>query len=263
MPADVLNVTWTCVENVSYAELQQGAARCQASTGTGSINQLVDLKSEKSITYTVTATSNDYDTYSNTATITAPVGVVDPVLANNTSTVTNEIYALWMPQISDEVYDHLYAPNLIITDFVAGPHGFSVTIKNIGLAPVTSDFWVDVYLDPLMEPTGPNMVPDGYQYGSYGHAQWHVINRTLYKDQTMTLLLTDSGILDPYFAWQNIAWPLPTTLKLWAQVDSYGRDANNNPVWYGKVLETHEIMRTAYDNIVGPINVNPIDPVDP
>jgi uncharacterized repeat protein (TIGR01451 family) len=262
--ASLINVTWTCKANVSQND--SAFTHCGALSGTGSIDEYIDIQVGKIITYTVTTTNNDYDASTNTATVYVPDDVFDPDLANNTSSVTNQIYALWMPEIANHVYDHVYAPNLIITDFQAGPHGISVTIKNVGLAPVMTAFWVDVYLDPQFAPTGPNMIPDGYQWGSYGHAQFRIPAspaNPFIKDQTLTLTLAALPFMDPYWSWQQITWPLPTNINLWAQVDSYGRDSNNAPVWYGSVLETHEIENTVYDNIAGPIHIDPNNSVDP
>jgi len=80
LPAALTGATFT-------ATATGGAANFDA-TGSGSINDTVDLPSGSSITYVVTGTVSAAATGSltNTATVTAPVGVDDSDLTNNTAT---------------------------------------------------------------------------------------------------------------------------------------------------------------------------------
>src|SRR5436190_10614780 len=72
-----LTATWTCVG--------AGGGTCTAS-GSGNINDIVNLPAGGSVTYTVSATisaGTGTSTLSNTATVTVPGGVVDAVPGNN------------------------------------------------------------------------------------------------------------------------------------------------------------------------------------
>jgi uncharacterized repeat protein (TIGR01451 family) len=77
--ADLTGVTWTCAA--------VGGATCTAA-GAGDINDSVTLPSGSSLTYIVNATidAGATGTLVNTATITAPGGVTDPVPGNNSAT---------------------------------------------------------------------------------------------------------------------------------------------------------------------------------
>ena len=80
LPATLLGATWTCTPT--------GGAACGAATGSGSINQLIDMPAATTVTFTVTATvsSSAGGLLSNTANVALPIGVVDSDPANNTST---------------------------------------------------------------------------------------------------------------------------------------------------------------------------------
>jgi hypothetical protein len=82
VPAAITDVTWTCVGT-------DGGA-CTAS-GSGDIDDTVDLPVGDTVTYTLSGTispsvSGDL---TNTATVTAPGGVTDPDLGNNSATDTD------------------------------------------------------------------------------------------------------------------------------------------------------------------------------
>ncbi len=85
LPGALVAANWSCTPT--------GGAICGAPTGTGSINQLLDMPAGSSVTFTVTATVSPSatGTLSNTATATEPVGVVDSDPSNNTSTDLTDI----------------------------------------------------------------------------------------------------------------------------------------------------------------------------
>ena len=70
-----------------------GGSVAGASSGTGNINQRVNLPPGGSVIFTVTATvsSSATGTLVNTATVTAPAGVTDPFAGNNSATDTDTI----------------------------------------------------------------------------------------------------------------------------------------------------------------------------
>ena len=82
LPVTITLATWTC--------LGGGGGACTPS-GSGHINDTVNLPVGGTVTYTLTGTVSPLATgnLSNTATVTAPGGVTDPNLANNSATDTN------------------------------------------------------------------------------------------------------------------------------------------------------------------------------
>ena len=80
LPISLSGVTWTC--SVS------GAGTCPAASGTGNIGGAVSLTVGSVATFTITGTLASSATANllNTATVSAPVGVTDPTLVNNSAT---------------------------------------------------------------------------------------------------------------------------------------------------------------------------------
>jgi uncharacterized repeat protein (TIGR01451 family) len=81
-----LTCTWTCTG--------AGGGTCTAS-GSGNVNDTVNLPSGGSVTYTASCTVSAAatGTLSNTATVTAPAGVTDPTPGNNSATDTDALGA--------------------------------------------------------------------------------------------------------------------------------------------------------------------------
>ncbi len=88
--ADTLPATLTVV---SWTSVGAGGAAGNDASGTGNINDVVDLPSGASLTYTVTATVSPtaVGSLANTATVTVPSGVTDPNTGNNSATDTDTI----------------------------------------------------------------------------------------------------------------------------------------------------------------------------
>jgi len=84
LPAAIASASWTCVGT--------GGATCSA-TGTGNINDRVNIPVGGTVTYSVIATTSAGAVGSivNTATVTAPTGVTDPDGTNNSATDTDTI----------------------------------------------------------------------------------------------------------------------------------------------------------------------------
>jgi len=82
-----LTCTWTCVG--------AGGGTCTAS-GSGNLNDTVNLPSGGSVTYTASCTISAAatGTLSNTATVTAPAGVTDPAPGNNSATDSDTLSAV-------------------------------------------------------------------------------------------------------------------------------------------------------------------------
>ena len=92
-PAACVSPTWTCVG--------AGGGTCTAS-GSGNINDAVNLPSGGSVTYTATCpvSSGASGSLANTATVTAPGGTTDPNTANNSATDTDTINSIAAPQFT-------------------------------------------------------------------------------------------------------------------------------------------------------------------
>jgi uncharacterized repeat protein (TIGR01451 family) len=84
LPAAITGATWTCVG--------AGGGSCTAS-GSGDINDLVNLPLGATATYTLTGTISALamGSLSNTATVTAPGAIADPNPANNSATDTDTL----------------------------------------------------------------------------------------------------------------------------------------------------------------------------
>jgi uncharacterized repeat protein (TIGR01451 family) len=118
LPAELIGATWSCAST--------GAAACSAATGSGSINDTVDMPAGSTVTFTVTATvaSGASGTLTNTATVTLPTGVVDSDPANNSATDTTVI---------DKVADLAVTKTDNVTSLTPGqPVNYDITVVNNG-----------------------------------------------------------------------------------------------------------------------------------
>jgi uncharacterized repeat protein (TIGR01451 family) len=88
LPADLVGASWTCQVT--------GRASCVAS-GSGDINEKVDLPTGSALTYTIRATfgPDANGLVSNSATVMPPAGISDPNLADNSATDTTLIRAIF------------------------------------------------------------------------------------------------------------------------------------------------------------------------
>jgi uncharacterized repeat protein (TIGR01451 family) len=84
LPAALTGFSWACTPSGT-------GASCGTPAGAGNIDVLVTLPAGTSATFTVSGTvpAGTGGQLINTATVTAPVGVTDPVAGNNSATDTN------------------------------------------------------------------------------------------------------------------------------------------------------------------------------
>ncbi|MGB8860273.1 MAG: hypothetical protein WCC60_13490, partial [Ilumatobacteraceae bacterium] len=114
MPAQLSTPTWTCTASAG--------STCPAA-GAGNINAAVDLAVGGTATFTVTSPVTGTGVLSNTATITAPVGINDPAGNNSATDVTT-----------------IQRPDLALTKshtgtFIVGNNGtYTLTVRNVGAA---------------------------------------------------------------------------------------------------------------------------------
>ncbi len=118
-----LTCTWTCVG--------AGGGTCTAS-GSGNLNDTVNLPSGGSVTYTASCTVSAAatGTLSNTATVTAPAGVTDPTPGNNSATDSDTLGA--SADLSITKTDGL------TTATPGGSITYTITATNAGPSPAAS-----------------------------------------------------------------------------------------------------------------------------
>jgi large repetitive protein len=88
IPVEIKDITWSCVPSEH--------AFC-INNGSGSIYELLDIPNGESLTYTINGVLSSLYTITNTVNITAPVGIPDPYLDNNKSSVTNTLFVNIFP----------------------------------------------------------------------------------------------------------------------------------------------------------------------
>ena len=150
-------------------------------------------------------------------------------------------YKLYLPLVAR---NYASGPDLVVERITATSNSAQVVITNQGNAPVVDESWADLYVNPNPVPTGGNQTwNDGRT--TQGIA-WGVtlIALPLMPGGSLTLPYGDA-----YF-WPSLSSyeAIPAGTAIYAQVDS----ANANTT-YGAVLETHEILGEAYNNIAGPV----------
>jgi uncharacterized repeat protein (TIGR01451 family) len=131
------------------------------------------------------------------------------------------VYYVYLPLVAR---NYAVAPDLVVVDIA--PDGTGMTIQNQGDAPATDDFWVDLYVNPTVPPTGVNQT---WQSQGGGGIVWGV-TYDLAPGETLVL---DLG--SPYY------------------VPSRSNFGGTIAAGYGAVLENHEIVGGAYNNITGPV----------
>jgi len=131
-------------------------------------------------------------------------------------------------------------PDLVVDEIIATPRNVQVVIRNRGVAPVESEFWVDAYINPRTEPTGVNQTWD--QLGNYGLV-WGVTASALPIEPGESITLTFGGLYyRPDFS--RVSWPLAVGTPVYVQADTL-----NLATTYGAVLEIHEAIGEDYNNI--------------
>ncbi|MEQ1862398.1 MAG: SdrD B-like domain-containing protein, partial [Chthoniobacteraceae bacterium] len=133
-PAALTSVTW----------MSAGAGGGSGTlSGSGDINDTVNLPAGGSVTYTVMASIDPSatGTLSNTATITAPGGVTDPNSANNSATDTDTLTAQADLAITKT--------DGVTTAFVGGSVTYTITVSNSGPSNVVGALITDVFPSAL------------------------------------------------------------------------------------------------------------------
>lgn len=139
-------------------------------------------------------------------------------------------------------------PDLVVEAIVLSPR-LGVVVRNVGVAPVTDAFWVDLYLNPNLAPAAVNQIwPELATQGG----TWGVTADGLPLAPGASLLLTVGDVFyQPEYS--NLPAQLAAGTVLYAQVDSWNPDTS-----YGAVWENHERDGTAYNNLRGPVQTDGI-----
>ncbi|HEX9335668.1 MAG TPA: FAD:protein FMN transferase, partial [Pseudonocardiaceae bacterium] len=135
--ATVSDIFPAAIASDTFTAVASGGASGFSASGTGNISDTVNLPSGSTITYTVQAnvSSSATGSVANTATVTAPVGVTDSNLANNTATDTDTL----TPQADLAITK---------TDGVASVSAGGSTIYGLG-APPGREGWEVGIQDPI------------------------------------------------------------------------------------------------------------------
>jgi hypothetical protein len=172
-------------------------------------------------------------------------GDSDPTPDHVVITVSEPFY-VYLPSLHSR---HVVAPNLVVESLSATSRNVELVIRNRGNSPVTDAFWVDVYINPRTPPYAVNETYD--DLGDFGLA-WAVQKeglRQLVPGGSLTLRMNDA-FYDPDIS--TFPGNLQPGTPIYAQVDSFNPSTN-----YGTVLESHEAIGQAYDNIYGPVLSQP------
>jgi hypothetical protein len=155
------------------------------------------------------------------------------------------IFHAYMPLLSN---NYAVGPDLIVESIQATANNVRLIIKNQGNAPVESGFFVDVYMNPSPAPTRVNQT--WLDLANEGLV-WAVTGQQALSKLIPGGSLTLNVLNDPYYqpGFSAVSWPLRSGTTVYAQVDSY----NDPDTGYGLVLETHEMLGGAYNNIRGPV----------
>ena len=195
----------------------------------------VDPNLSESTVFTNTAliTGADFDADTGNNTASAAVSVEAPPQQLSATT--------YLPVL---LKNNILAPDLIVSNLIATSNGITITIRNIGNAPATDSFWVDVYIDPDPAPSEVNQ--HWWELAAQGLV-WGVTSPIGIND-TLTLTIDDAYYSASY---SGFSGTLPVETQVYAQVDSVNLNTN-----YGGVLELDEILTNRpYNNITGTLSI--------
>ena len=158
---------------------------------------------------------------------------------NVTATFDIATFFVYLPMIANGTVS---APDLVVTDVQANADGVIVTIENQGNAPTDNYFWVDFYVNPNPVPSRVNQLwSDVADQG----VVWGV-QQQLQVGESLTLMYSNdpAALNQYYFAQYSHFSGVAAGVPIYAQVDSA-----NNRSQTGGVLETHELIGAAYNNV--------------
>jgi uncharacterized repeat protein (TIGR01451 family) len=177
-----------------------------------------------------------------TAVVTAS-NSINVMTATTTISITDFV-RIYLPVV---MRNYVAAPDLVVERITALSNSVQVVVRNEGDTSVVDEFWVDAYLDPTTPPTAVNQT---WQHvGDHGIV-WGVTSDALplKPGEAITLTVTPAGGGYYHADLSNVSWPLAPGTRVYAQADSAHTETS-----YGGVMENHEIIGGAYNNITGPV----------
>lgn len=178
--AQLTGVTWTC-DDVSGA--------CTEASGTGNINTTVTLFNGGTATFIVigTVASNATGSLVNTATVTAPAGVIDPTPSNNSATDTDTILSPADLSITKT--------NGVITVTAGTLVTYRIVVTNIGPGAVTGAVVSDTFSTKFTGVTWSCTASGGSSCGTPASGNSGNINRAVNLLNGGTATFIASGTL--------------------------------------------------------------------
>jgi hypothetical protein len=152
-------------------------------------------------------------------------------------------YSVFLPLINKVGYPDLVVDSVSVT----GDAAVEIVIRNSGQAPVTSLFWVDLYIGLTDSSQPPTQLNDIWNNFSPHGGVWAVKADQLpiAVGQTVTLRVNDNSF---NAGLSDIGALIGANTPLYVQVDS--ADISNPN---GGVLENHEQNNGLYNNLIGPV----------
>jgi uncharacterized repeat protein (TIGR01451 family) len=205
-----------------------------AVSGNFALPASIDAGVAASYTYSYTVLPTDLpDPLTNVVTVTAQTPLGSGVSAMAITAVTLEPHTIFLPIVFN---NHVSAPDLLVADVIVNGDEVMVIISNAGNRAATDSFWVDMYINPIIAPTGINQT---WETNGGEGLVWGIENPSLAPGATLTLTLSSPA----YFAdASNFSGTIAAGSTLYVQVDSAG------PFDYGNVQELDED-----NNIYGPL----------
>ena len=172
-------------------------------------------------------------------------GVARPIDANNDRNAVCDIGAFEAPQFVFTAFlpmitkNKTFAPDLVVDSVTLGSNDVQVVVKNIGDRSATTNFWVDIYVNPGTVPVGVN---DTWEVIGGEGIVWGVTDVTLAPNDSLTLTLSSSHYS---VAKSRFSGNIAVGSAIYGHVDSAHLGVPN-----GNVLESHEILNGSYNNII-------------
>ncbi|MFN8456014.1 MAG: choice-of-anchor D domain-containing protein [Anaerolineae bacterium] len=188
----------------------------------------VTLSSSTAVSPTFTA-PNSSAVLTFSLTVTDSLGLADP--SPDEVVITINTVKLYLPLVFNNAAS---GPDLVVESLKAGSNGLTLVVRNLGNAPVSDAFWVDVYFNPSQT---PGLNKPWNTIASHG-AVWGVSGVTLAPGQSLNL---SSG--GAYYVVNESSPSFPANAQVYALVDSI-----NHSTSYGNVQESNEA-----NNLTGPV----------
>lgn len=171
------------------------------------------------------------------------------IIGPRQTTPKEELFSnVYIPFIVNE--SAISHPDLIIEEVEVTTNNIFIVIKNGGNNVIVDPFWVDLYINPSNMPTSVNQ---RWDYLSDEGVAWGVDGLALPIEPNETVTLF---IWDEYFSPEHsyFSGNILAESQLYIQVDSWNLETD-----YGAVLETHEVKKQPYNNIIGVSLVDSIE----